>query len=67
MRNMKWKDVYIDELFDELTLRALPDPENPDCEIGPVVGAFSEKQREVVEWMVWEIWRLRVELRDARR
>jgi hypothetical protein len=66
MRDMEneWKYVFIDELEDEVTLKGVTHVDDDGFnEVWETIAVFNEEHREVLEWMISEIHRLKYALR----
>jgi len=66
MKN-EWIYVFMDELEDEVTLKACTHRDDDGFnEVWETIAVFGEEHKEVLEWMLSEIARLKYELREAR-
>ena len=64
----KWIYVFIDELEDELTLKGCTHRDDDGFnEVWETIAVFNEEHREVLQWMISEIYRLKYALREARK
>ena len=68
MRDMQneWIYVYIDELEDEVTLKGCTHRDDDGFnEVTETIAVFSDEHKEVLQWMIGEIHRLKMALREA--
>ena len=64
----KWIYVFIDELEDELTLKGCTHRDDDGFnEVIETIAVFGEEHKDVLEWMISEIHRLKMALREARK
>ena len=70
MRDMEneWIYVFIDELEDEVTLKGCTHRDDDGFnEVIETIAVFGEEHKDVLEWMISEIHRLKMALREARK
>ena len=64
----EWIYVFIDELEDEVTLKGCTHRDDDGFnEVIETIAVFGEEHKDVLEWMISEIHRLKMALREARK